>query len=243
MGFYSFGMMEFGNEVEIDFATFTELVKGRSIVSLADWGEDRIEFGLSGGKMIRIFLTEHGIHTNFISTINKDEIPPVTINLGELSQRTPIYVIERKLKGLRIIYGILYLLQNREYDILLDLSDNNFENIECNIPDEDKLFLESTSYGSWILTLWSKAKDSFQTLLLTLVIVYQRSREAMLKKLEAQAELKLIDVDMKRFELDKKKMDYVLELTQRIDNENLRRKLENKISESIEDLISGEEKN
>lgn len=241
MADYTVGMLELNEQVNIDFGTFVELVKGHSIVSLADWGNDRVEFGLSGGKMVRFFLTNEGIQVNLISTINKGEIPPIIINLGDLSQRTPISIVEKKLNGLRTIYDIIYLLQYNQIDILTTLSQDNFENIEDYIPFDEKLFLESTSYGSWILTLWSKAKGSFQTLLYALSLIYDRSREAMLKKLEAQAELKMIEVDLNKFDLVKKKTDYILELTSKIDNPELKQKVEKQISISIENLLTGEE--
>lgn len=45
---YSLGAFEMREATYSDFSEFINIVKGRSIVSGADWGEDRFELGLSG---------------------------------------------------------------------------------------------------------------------------------------------------------------------------------------------------
>ena len=43
MTMYSIGALELKERRESDFAEFVSIVKGRSIISAADWGNERIE--------------------------------------------------------------------------------------------------------------------------------------------------------------------------------------------------------
>jgi hypothetical protein len=70
------------DERSIEFAQFLSIIRGRSIVSAADWGSERFELGLSGGAMIRWISTSDGLQINVLSTVNADEIPPIDIRSG-----------------------------------------------------------------------------------------------------------------------------------------------------------------
>jgi hypothetical protein len=63
------------------------------------------------------------------------------------------------------------------------------------LGNEEQLFLESVSAGSWILTIWTAARSSYKSLLSVIGIMYPRGREAFLSKLEAEARLKELDVE------------------------------------------------
>jgi len=58
---YTFGAYELQRVSEVGFEDFINLVKGRSIVSLGDFGPDRIELGLSGRVTLRILLSNRDI--------------------------------------------------------------------------------------------------------------------------------------------------------------------------------------
>ena len=75
MARYTFGAIETHTVVDADFGKFIEAVKGRSITSLADWGSDRLELGLSGNVMLRVFATGTEIEFNCISTQNLGDPP------------------------------------------------------------------------------------------------------------------------------------------------------------------------
>jgi hypothetical protein len=61
MAKFTIGAEELTRPRDISFAEFTQVAIGRSIVSGADWGNERVEFGLSGDAMLRIFWTPNGI--------------------------------------------------------------------------------------------------------------------------------------------------------------------------------------
>ena len=48
MAEFTLGAQELGEVQQSNFAEFISIVTGRSVISGADWGKDRIEFGLSG---------------------------------------------------------------------------------------------------------------------------------------------------------------------------------------------------
>jgi hypothetical protein len=55
MTHFTVGALEFDRQRKSDFEEFVEIVKGRSIISAGLWNDDRLELGLSGGLMLRIF--------------------------------------------------------------------------------------------------------------------------------------------------------------------------------------------
>ena len=109
MTWFSVGAEERQEQRQSPFEELVSLIKGRSIISAADWGDERFELGLSGGVMIRFFRGRDGMEINLISTTNPDDIPPLLVSLGDMPARVPISVIEKKLSGLRTLYAIYYL--------------------------------------------------------------------------------------------------------------------------------------
>src|ERR1700739_2988416 len=109
---YTLGAFELGSTLPSDFAELLTIIKGRSVVSAADWGKDRFELGLSGNIMIRFFQTEQGMTINLISTQNQGENPSLVLDMGDMEQRVSINTIETKLRALRTLYSIFYLLES-----------------------------------------------------------------------------------------------------------------------------------
>ncbi len=177
------GAGELGETLQSDFADFVEMARGRSIVSGADWGKSRFELGLSGDLMIRVFSVGDSFEVNLISTTNEGEIPPVAVSLGDLPQRVPIHIIEDKLNGLRTLHAILYVMQNDRSDDLASFLTREPEgDIErALIADEDRLYIESISYGSWLLTVWAKTKSAYRSLSSVAELVFVSGREAYLR--------------------------------------------------------------
>lgn len=95
MAEFTLGAQELGETQQSNFAEFINIVNGRSVISGADWGNDRIEFGLSGDGMVRIFWTPDGLHANFISTTNKGDIPPLMLQIVDGEKRLPARILEK----------------------------------------------------------------------------------------------------------------------------------------------------
>jgi|HubBroStandDraft_6_1064221.scaffolds.fasta_scaffold19132_3 hypothetical protein len=90
---YHFVRAPFGSQ-ESNFLQFVELVKGRSIVSLAD-SEDFLELGLSGNIMVHIskggILSSGTIEVSCFSTRNPEEPQAFAFLLGAMPQGMPAW--------------------------------------------------------------------------------------------------------------------------------------------------------
>jgi hypothetical protein len=247
---FTIGAYELGQTTASDFADILSIIKGRSIISAADWGQnDRFELGISGNLMLRFFRTDSGMTINLISTRNKEENPALVIDMGDMEQRVPISVIETKLNGLRTLYAIFYLIQNdRANELQSYLIQHPHGDIEKALLQEDEqLYIESISYGSWILTVWGKTKKAYKAIASTAGIVFERGREAFLSKLEADARLKnseadfkAVEVEDKQFELHKKQFDYLLEASDKMDIPEVKEQLKNRLIQATKNFTLGD---
>lgn len=249
MAEYNIGAYEFGQIIVSDFSEFINIIKGRSIIFAADWGNERFEFGLSGNLMIRFFRTENGMTLNLLSTRNKDENPTLVIDMGDMPKRVPIALIETKLNALRTLYAIYYLIyDNRHKELQNFILNNPNGDIESSLLKADEqLFIESISYGSWVLTVWAKTQKAYKAIISVAGLAFERGREAFLTKLEADARLKYADADLKetevrdkQFELGKKQFDYLLEASEKLENSEAKELLKSKLIEATRNFTIGD---
>jgi len=249
MSKFSIGSYEVNKARVSDFEEVISLLQGRSIISGADCGAERFELGLSGDLMIRFFRTDNGMTVNLISTTNKDEIPPLVLALGNMPKRVQISTIEQKLRGLRTLYAISYLLYtgraNELESYLIKHPNGDIEN--ALLKEEEKLYIESISHGSWIVTLWTKTQDAYKSLVSAVGVVYERGREALLRKLEAEARLKEaeankteVQVEREQFELVKDKISYISDLSDKIERPEIKEQLNKRIIQSVTELVQGD---
>jgi len=115
------------------------------------------------------------------------------------------------------------------------------------LTDEEALQIESVSDGSWVATVRTKTKAAINALVAVATIVFPRSRDAFLKKLEAEASLrgteaKRSEVALARdkFELAKDQTEYALDLANRIGDRKTREVLRRRLRHAIYDLVSGD---
>ncbi len=247
---FSIGAAEMNEHVGSDFPEFVSMTKGRSIVSAADWGNGRFELGLSGGAMLRFFwppTTDAEI--NLIATVNKDDLPPLLISLGDMPQRVPLATVERKLRGLRTLYAIFFLYHTDRLDELFRFLEANPDgDIEQSLLSEDEaLNIESISYGSWVLAVWAKTKASYKAVSSVAGLAFDRGREAFLQKMEAdarfaQAKAKRNEIAAAKdeFELKKSQYDYLLKISSKAGSPELRTKLESIMIEATRNLTTGD---
>lgn len=249
MADYNIGAYEFGEIIVSDFPEFIEIVKGRSIVSGADWGNDRFELGLSGNLMVRFFHSDSGMIINLISTRNMDENPSLVVDMGDMNQRVPISTIETKLNALRTLYAVYYLIySDRAHELEKFLTLNPNGDIEQSLLTEDEsLYIESISYGSWVLTVWAKTKEAYKSIISVAGLVFERGREAFLRKLEADARSKEAEADKKEienraknFDLNKKQMDYLLKASDTMKAPKIKELLKAKLIEATKNFTLGD---
>lgn len=245
---FTIGAFENRDRTASDFPEFVSIVKGRSIISAAEWGKGRFELGLSGGAMLRIFT---GVNTNpevnLVQTINADELPPFMISLGDMAQRVPLAIIERKLRGLRTLYAVYFLYhtgRSEELYAFLEATPNG--DIERSLISEaDSLHIESISYGSWVLAVWAKTKDSYRAISSVAGLVFHRGREAYLSKIEAGARLaqakakrEEIAAAKDEFDLKKSQFDYLMKVLSKAPTPEVRQRLESIMIEETQNLTA-----
>ena len=247
---FTIGAAEINESRESDFSEFVSIAKGRSIVSAGDWGNGRLELGLSGGAMLRIFGSPaNNLEINLIKTVNRDELPPLLISLGDMPQRVPLATVERKLRGLRTLYAIFYLYHTDRLNDLLDFLETTPDgDIEHNLlAEDDVLHIESISYGSWVLAVWAKSKASYKAISSVAGLAFDRGREAFLSKIEADARLahakarrEEIAADKDEFQLKKSQIDYMLMISSKVESPQLRANLESIMINAARNLTTGD---
>ncbi len=238
MAEFTLGAQELGEVQQSNFAEFISIVTGRSVISGADWGKDRIEFGLSGDGMIRIFWSPDGLQANFIATTNKDEIPPLMLQIIDGEKRVPARTLEKRLRALRTLYAIVHLFLTDRFNLVQDilLKDPDYD-LELLLDDDELLYVECLAPGSWYVTLWSKLRTSYHSVLQTVAIVSERGQEALLSKLEAEARLKELEVEEKEFRNFTKKLDYGLGLMDRLSTDSAKTALKDRVEKALENFL------
>lgn len=233
----------------VDFAEVINIIKGRSIISGADWGNDRFELGLSGNLMLRFFRTGDGMLVNLISTQNSNENPSLVIDLGDMGKRIPINVIERKLNGLRTLYAAYYLIYDERHQELENYLYDNPQGDFYNdlLQKDDHLYIESISYGSWVVTVWSKTKKAYKAISSVAGLAFERGREAFLSKLEAVARLKNAQAEMEEikarreeFEHNKDQINFLLKASDKMEVPEIKEQLKARLIEATKNFTLGD---
>jgi hypothetical protein len=198
---------------EIDFATLISIIKGSSIVSLAD-SDQYIEFGLSENLLVRIEgIQGKLLSVSVVSTLNDDQIPPARIQIVAEGEEPTAGLVERRLHSLRQVYAIAFLLDaGREQELATVLRENqNFDLEELLRPDE-RLYLQAAGPGSWWLTVLTKAKGAGQRALNTLSFVYSEGRELLLRRVRTQTEFIELKTEEMRIKVEKQRGEAFIDL-------------------------------
>ena len=244
---YTFGQGPFGGGAhDSDFTKFIDLVKGRSIVSLAD-GEEFLELGLSGNIVVRISKAwlSGAIQVNCVSTSNPEEPQSFPFALGSSTQDMPAWQIETKLRGLRTAFGLFLLASRNDQDLVEYLRAHPNADIDRLLGDE-ALEVESISYGSWIAVVRSRAKQALDAIVAVATVFFPRARDAFIKKLEADAELKAIEakrgavaLEREEFELSKSRAEHIIDLVNRAGDSKTQQILQKRIRRAVFELAAG----
>lgn len=231
---FTMGLEELNDVRAVGFEDFLEVVLGHSVISAASWGPHRLELGLSGRVMLRVFWKPEGLEANLIATANPRELPPLTIKFGDEHGPMPLRVLEQRCRGVRQLYALALFDERERADVFYSALESGHQfDIDDLISTDDQLGIESSSTGSWYVTLWCKTKENYAALLRVAAMILGRGREAFLRKIEAEAELKELDVAERRFSLDAKKLDYGLRILKQAPNEAIRKVAEEYVTESV----------
>jgi len=199
--------------------------------------------------MLRVFLTESGIEINCFSTQNAEEPLAFSLALGEMPETMPVWQLEAKLRGLRTAFAIFHLLSGNRQDALSTyLSHHPHGDVDRALLREDETVeIESLSYGSWIAVLRAKSREALNAITALATVVYPRTRDAFLRKIEAEADLKeteaqrgALGLERERFALAKERADYVLDLANRIEDREAKKILLGRLKTAIYELGTGD---
>jgi len=217
---YSIIPFKSNNSSEINTEGFLSIVKGRSIIGANENTKGEIIINLGGNIDVKISHSRNGNSIN-LSKRNKKDEQSFSIALGDMPQQVPFQIIETKLNGLRTLYAILHLSFNgksKKLEAFL-LKDPNGDIEKSLLRDNEKLYVESISYGSWIVTLRTKAKKASEILESIILIVFERGRESYLQKKEAEAKImtekakqESIKTEARAFKLQKNRIAYINKL-------------------------------
>jgi len=153
-------------------------------------------------------------------------------------KRLPARILEKRLRALRTLYAIVHLSLTDRFNLVQDvLAKDPFYDLELLLHDDELLYIECLAPGSWYITLWSKVRSSYHSILQTVSIVSVRGREALLKKLEAEARLKELDVEEKEFEIFTQKADYGLNLMDRLSSDSAKTALRDRVEEALGNFL------
>lgn len=154
---------------EIDFPIAITLLKGTSIISLAD-AENFFELGLS---RVSLRIESSGnLNASVISTLNPDEMAPVRLQLVGADEEPTAALVEERLRSLRQVYAIIYLLNDGREEALAEAIRQN-PNIDVErslLKDDQKLRLQAAGPGSWYVTAFSKVRGAGQKVCIGSVI-------------------------------------------------------------------------
>jgi hypothetical protein len=85
------------------------------------------------------------------------------------------------------------------------------------LNDEERLYIRSAAPGSFWVTLLTKSKIGYKTAATLFTAFYDEGRELLLRRVRANTVLKELEVEERRFDIEKKKVAGVIELVGKID--------------------------
>jgi hypothetical protein len=107
------------------------------------------------------------------------------------------------------------------------------------LGQQDRLYIVSAGPGSFWITLISKSKASYRTAATLFSVMCDEGREHLLRRIRANTILKELEVEERKFELEKNKVRGMIEVYQKIEkikNERVRKIVSEKFDENLRGL-------
>lgn len=186
---------DFGQEAaRLGFPEFVSVVKGLTVLSLADGG-DFFEVGLSEGLMLRVSVeSSRGPTVDLISTLNEGEPAPTRLQIVSEDEQPTALLVEQRIRSLRQAYSILLMLFSGRQDelgaLLVEQPDIDIE-IEC-LSEGEQLELQAANAGSFSLTVLAGSLRSAAAVmsLNALSLIFSEGRSMLRERIRATSELK-----------------------------------------------------
>lgn|GEM_PF-6024203 len=193
---------------ELEFADFIEIMKGATIRSCAT-SDDFVELGLAEQINVRFQTDQSGkLIVYLVSTLNEGEIPPLRLRLIGGDETVSAGLVEARIHQLRQSYAITYMVRSgRSGELKSEIIRNPKVDIEERfVPEEERLYIVAAASGSFWLTVATKSLKSYEALKFSLALPFKEGRRALLRRVEAETELKELAVDEKRLEVGLKRV-------------------------------------
>jgi len=201
-------------QLGISFSELVTLIKGSSIKSLA-LADDSFELGISDAFNLRI---QGQFQIFLISTLNKGESPPVRLQIISDSETPTAEAVEQRIHSLRQLYATAFLINaGRAQEVGEMLTRNPHADLEQALTAQNRLFISAASEGTFWLTVLTKTKAAFKSLLYIAPLFYQEGRQALLENIRATTDLKKLDVKAKEMDLTFQSANRLVDLVQKIE--------------------------
>ncbi|BDA85452.1 hypothetical protein Sa4125_29940 [Aureimonas sp. SA4125] len=193
--------------VGVPFEAFLDIVRSSAIRSAAT-GDNFFEFGTSENVNVRFEATADGdIQITMFSTLNKDDNPPLRLQIADGDEPVSAADVERRIRSLRQAYAIAYMVDaRRTVELARVLEEEPDADIEetCLAPQE-RLYIGTLTPGSMWLTLLTKSKKAYSVARYGLALTFAEGRMAFLDRLKADTKLKQLDVEERENEIHRKR--------------------------------------
>ena len=254
-----------GAQEQIESKDLSEMLSGRSILSISDFpNRNYLVLELSGDVNMSLSGDAEGIFIRIVPTTGPDKTSPLLVSLGDMPRRVSLNEMQRKLNGLRTLYAMYFLIYSDKASDLENLlrknPDADIEN--ALLTDDERLYVESISHGSWNLVVWGKNFEKILWVLGTIMaLVSRRGREALMRNLEAEARLKeakakmleakaeklkaqaekiAIDNEKEQLKHHMKPEDYVSKVINKFSYPETKKIAKQVITKAVGDLVSGD---
>lgn len=194
--------------IELEFADFIDIMKGATVRSCAT-SDDFVELGLAEEINVRFQTDPSGKLTVYlVSTLNEGEIPPLRLRLIGDDEPASAGLVEARIHQLRQSYAITYMVRSgRSGELKSEIIRNPKVDIEERfVPEEERLHIAAAASGSFWLTVVTKSLKSYEAIKFSLALPFKAGRRALLRRVEAETELKELAVDEKRLEIGLKRV-------------------------------------
>lgn len=193
---------------ELEFAEFIDIIKGATVRSCAT-SDDFVELGLAEQINVRFQVGPSGSLTVYlVSTLNEGEIPPIRLRIVDDDEPVTAGLVETRIRELRQSYAITYMVRSgRSGELKSEIIRNPKVDIEARfLPEEERLYIAAAAPGSFWLTVLTRSKKAYEAVKFSLALPYKEGRNALLRRVEAETELRELAADEKRLEIGLKRV-------------------------------------
>jgi hypothetical protein len=240
--------------LDISFETFIALTKGAAILNVAQ-REDSLRLTMSHGLTLQI--VGHKLEA-FVSPSEPDEFSlPVRVSLLREGEEPLAALIGMRMWHVRQIYAIACLVEDESEDSLQRVRtiQKSGNDLETALSPEDRLYIKGAGSGSFWLDLaqkaYAKAKKAPHAALNTVSLIFCEGRTLLLRQLTAATKLKELEVEIKTFELqqkreenEKKRIEAIVDMANKIQktkDPEVRKILQERFVRSLEATLGEKE--